>query len=151
MVDRRFDAELLQLMAASGCDCLVVGLESMVTRVLQRVHKSADREENIRFLRQAHAAGIELAVNLIPDLYDEFGGFTIGIVFAHEFGHAIQTRLGVRCRCDRSEGHRGRSCGSREGRASPDARASWTYAFCSSTCLPPWYGADHIDATPHTC
>jgi hypothetical protein len=68
MVDRRFDAELLQLMAASGCDYLVVGLESMVTRVLQRVHKSADREENIRFLRQARAAGIELAVNLIPDL-----------------------------------------------------------------------------------
>ena len=35
-------------------------------------------------------------VNLIPDLYDEFGGFTIGIVFAHEFGHAIQTRAGAR-------------------------------------------------------
>jgi predicted metalloprotease len=31
-------------------------------------------------------------VNLIPGLYDEFGGFTLGIVFAHEFGHAIQTR-----------------------------------------------------------
>ena len=75
MVDRRFDADLLQLMAASGCDYLVVGLESMVTRVLKRVHKSADREENIRFIRDARAAGIELAVNLIPDLpsttYDE--------------------------------------------------------------------------------
>lgn len=31
-------------------------------------------------------------VNLIPGLYDEFGGFTLGIVFAHEFGHAIQFR-----------------------------------------------------------
>ncbi len=31
-------------------------------------------------------------VNLIPDLYEEFGGFTLGIVFAHEFGHAIQFR-----------------------------------------------------------
>jgi predicted metalloprotease len=31
-------------------------------------------------------------VNLIPGLYDEFGGFTLGIVFAHEFGHAIQAR-----------------------------------------------------------
>ena len=30
----------------------------------------------------------------IPELYDEFGGFTLGIVFAHEFGHAIQTRAG---------------------------------------------------------
>lgn len=68
MVDRRFDTETLALMAASGCDQLVVGLESMVTRVLRHVHKSADREENIRFLRDASAAGIELAVNLIPDL-----------------------------------------------------------------------------------
>ena len=32
---------------------------------------------------------------LIPELYDEFGGFTLGIVFAHEFGHAIQTRAGA--------------------------------------------------------
>ncbi|MFL6206032.1 MAG: neutral zinc metallopeptidase [Acidimicrobiales bacterium] len=34
-------------------------------------------------------------VNLIPQLYDEFGGFTLGIVFAHELGHAIQTRAGT--------------------------------------------------------
>lgn len=32
------------------------------------------------------------AVNLVPGLYDEFGGFTLGIVFAHELGHAIQAR-----------------------------------------------------------
>jgi predicted metalloprotease len=35
------------------------------------------------------------AVNLVPDLYEEFGGFTLGIVFAHEFGHAIQKRAGT--------------------------------------------------------
>ncbi len=35
-------------------------------------------------------------VNLIPGLYGEFGGFTLGIVFAHEFGHAIQARSGTR-------------------------------------------------------
>jgi predicted metalloprotease len=34
-------------------------------------------------------------VNLVPALYDEFGGFTLGIVFAHEFGHAIQERAQV--------------------------------------------------------
>ena len=34
-------------------------------------------------------------VNLVPGLYDQYGGFTLGIVFAHEFGHAIQTRAGV--------------------------------------------------------
>jgi predicted metalloprotease len=31
-------------------------------------------------------------VNLVPDLYEDFGGFTLGLVFAHEFGHAIQAR-----------------------------------------------------------
>lgn len=35
-------------------------------------------------------------VALVPQLYDEFGGFTVGIVFAHEFGHAIQERASVR-------------------------------------------------------
>ena len=34
-------------------------------------------------------------VNLVPGLYDEVGGFTLGIVFAHEFGHAIQDRASV--------------------------------------------------------
>jgi radical SAM superfamily enzyme YgiQ (UPF0313 family) len=75
MVDRRFDRELLQLMGRSGCERLIIGMETMVTRVLKTVHKSADREENIRFLREASAAGVELRVNLIPDLptttYDE--------------------------------------------------------------------------------
>ncbi|MGH9212910.1 MAG: neutral zinc metallopeptidase [Acidimicrobiales bacterium] len=31
---------------------------------------------------------------LIPDLAAEFGAFTVGIVFAHEWGHAIQFRAG---------------------------------------------------------
>ncbi len=34
-------------------------------------------------------------VNLVPGLYAAFGGFTLGIVFAHEFGHAIQKRAGT--------------------------------------------------------
>lgn len=34
-------------------------------------------------------------VTLVPSLYEQFGGFTLGIVFAHEFGHAIQTREGT--------------------------------------------------------
>ncbi|MDP1820067.1 MAG: neutral zinc metallopeptidase [Acidimicrobiales bacterium] len=34
-------------------------------------------------------------VNLVPALYEEFGGFTLGIVFAHEFGHAMQFRADV--------------------------------------------------------
>jgi predicted metalloprotease len=34
-------------------------------------------------------------VNLVPGMYDTYGGFSVGIVFAHEFGHAIQTRAAV--------------------------------------------------------
>ncbi len=33
--------------------------------------------------------------NLVPGLYEQFGGFTLGIVFAHEFGHAIQARAEI--------------------------------------------------------
>jgi predicted metalloprotease len=33
--------------------------------------------------------------SLIPQLANDFGKFTVGIVFAHEFGHAIQTRAGL--------------------------------------------------------
>jgi hypothetical protein len=43
-------------------------METTVTRVLKLVHKSADREENLRFLKDAKAAGLNLRVNLIPDL-----------------------------------------------------------------------------------
>jgi hypothetical protein len=68
MVDRRFDRDLLALMAAAGCDRLIVGLETMNTRVLKLVHKSADQDENIRFLREARDAGMRLTVNLIADL-----------------------------------------------------------------------------------
>ena len=35
------------------------------------------------------------ADGLIPSLFDKFGGFTIGVVFAHEWGHAIQARAGI--------------------------------------------------------
>lgn len=68
MVDRRFDAELLRLMVRAGCEYLVIGMETTNTRVLKLVHKSADREENLRFVREAHAAGMKLRINLIPDL-----------------------------------------------------------------------------------
>lgn len=75
MVDRRFDRELLASIVASGCEFLVVGMETTITRVLKLVHKSADRDENLRFLRDARDVGLPLVVNLIPDLptttYDE--------------------------------------------------------------------------------
>jgi predicted metalloprotease len=42
-------------------------------------------------------------VNLVPGLYDEFGAFTLGIVFAHEFAHAVQRRSGTLDASIRSE------------------------------------------------
>ncbi|EDY45764.1 B12-binding domain-containing radical SAM protein [Streptomyces sp. SPB074] len=68
MVDRRFDAELLQLMVRAGCEYLIIGMETTNSRVLKLVHKSADRQENLRFIREAHRAGMKLRINLIPDL-----------------------------------------------------------------------------------
>ena len=35
-------------------------------------------------------------VNLIPPLQDDFGSLTVGIVMAHEYGHAVQERGDVR-------------------------------------------------------
>ena len=32
---------------------------------------------------------------LFPELYDRYGGFVIGLTLAHEWGHAIQARVGV--------------------------------------------------------
>ena len=68
MVDHRFTPEHLELMARSGCDHLVIGLETMTDRVLKLVRKAASSADNLRFLRDAAAAGIRLYINLIPDL-----------------------------------------------------------------------------------
>ena len=34
-------------------------------------------------------------VPLIPQLNEQFGPFTVAIVFAHEYGHAVQARFGT--------------------------------------------------------
>jgi hypothetical protein len=68
MVDHRFTPEHFSLMAQSGCDHLVIGLETMTDRVLQLVRKAATQDRNLVFLEGAAAAGIRLYVNLIPDL-----------------------------------------------------------------------------------
>ena len=68
MVDKRFTAETLRLIADSGCELLEIGVESMTDRVLALVEKAATREMNERFIRDATAAGVRLKLNLIPDL-----------------------------------------------------------------------------------
>lgn len=75
MVDRHFTPEHFHAMKNSGCESLVIGLETMVDRVLSLVEKFATADENAAFLRTGHDAGIKLQINLIPDLpttkYDE--------------------------------------------------------------------------------
>ncbi|WP_386175096.1 B12-binding domain-containing radical SAM protein [Sulfitobacter sp. R86518] len=68
MVDRHFSPEHFEAMAASGCDHLVIGLETMSDRVLQGVEKYATCDDNEAFLRDASEAGISLYINLIPNL-----------------------------------------------------------------------------------
>lgn len=34
-------------------------------------------------------------VGLFPDLYRTYGDFTVGLVIAHEYGHAVQSRAGI--------------------------------------------------------
>lgn len=68
MVDHRFTPDHFDWMARSGCDHLVIGLETMTDRVLHLVRKAATQASNLAFLEGAAAAGIKLYVNLIPDL-----------------------------------------------------------------------------------
>src|SRR5262249_4797803 len=68
MIDRHFTRQHFEVMAESGCEHLVVGLETMTDRVLNLVQKYATGDDNEWFLREAHRAGIRIVINLIPDL-----------------------------------------------------------------------------------
>jgi hypothetical protein len=68
MVHRQFDSDLFGLMREAGCEYLVVGLETMTSRVLKLVDKWANCGANREFLSAARDAGMRLRVNLIPDL-----------------------------------------------------------------------------------
>ncbi len=68
MVDKNFTPEIFELMKQAGCEFLVVGIETMTDRVLKLVEKASTSELNIQFLQDARSSGIELVLNLIPDL-----------------------------------------------------------------------------------
>jgi len=68
MVDRRFTRELFELMTAAGCEFLVIGVETMTDRVLELMNKMAGRQNNIEFLMRAKQAGMNIKINVIPDL-----------------------------------------------------------------------------------
>ncbi|MDZ7674065.1 MAG: neutral zinc metallopeptidase [Acidimicrobiales bacterium] len=55
----------------------------------------ADVAENALYCPQEDIIAWD-RVALIPELQDEFGSLTVGVVMAHEYAHAIQSRAGVR-------------------------------------------------------
>lgn len=68
MVDPGYTEVILKQMSASGCECLYVGLETTIERVLRHVEKRANRKDTRRFLELCQQAGVGLVVNLIPNL-----------------------------------------------------------------------------------
>ncbi len=68
MVDRRFTPDVFETMVRAGCEFLVIGVETMTNRVLHFMNKAATREDNVQFLLDAKASGLDLKVNLIPNL-----------------------------------------------------------------------------------
>jgi predicted metalloprotease len=57
----------------------------------------ADIEDNALYCPQSDYIAWD-EVELIPWINENFGAFTIGIVFAHEFAHAVQARTGTQGR-----------------------------------------------------
>ena len=68
MIDRRFTPDVFETMVRAGCEFLVIGVETMTNRVLNFMMKAATEEDNIKFLLNAKASGLDLKVNLIPNL-----------------------------------------------------------------------------------
>lgn len=68
MIDRRFTPDVFEIMVRAGCEYLVVGAETMTNRVLHLMNKAATKEDTIKFILNARASGLDIKVNLIPNL-----------------------------------------------------------------------------------
>jgi hypothetical protein len=68
MVDKRFTKDVFEVLVSSGCEYLVIGVETMTNRVLRLMNKAATKEDTIRFVLDAKACGLDLKLNLIPNL-----------------------------------------------------------------------------------
>ena len=68
MIDRRFTPDVFETMVRAGCEYLVVGAETMTNRVLHLMNKAATKEDTIKFILNARISGLDLKVNLIPNL-----------------------------------------------------------------------------------
>ncbi|MDD5691782.1 MAG: radical SAM protein [Candidatus Omnitrophica bacterium] len=64
-VDKRFDRQLLKKMRRSGCEYLILGLESASNKILKMMHKGFSREEASIFIWECSRAGIEIVANWI--------------------------------------------------------------------------------------
>ncbi|UCE97768.1 MAG: radical SAM protein [Dehalococcoidia bacterium] len=68
MIDKRFTKDVFEALVKSGCEYLVIGVETMANRVLNFMNKAANSEETVRFILDAKECGLDLKLNLIPDL-----------------------------------------------------------------------------------
>jgi len=68
MIDTRFTKEVFEILVSSGCEYLVIGAETMIDRVLNFMNKAATKADTTRFALDAKACGLDLKLNLIPDL-----------------------------------------------------------------------------------
>ncbi|MCA9705630.1 MAG: radical SAM protein, partial [Myxococcales bacterium] len=68
MVERHFGEETFAIMRESGCERIVVGVETMTDRVLKVVRKASTEAEISAFLRLARDNGITVHMNIIMDL-----------------------------------------------------------------------------------
>lgn len=68
MVHNKFNTNTFTKMREAGCEYLIIGIESMNSRVLKLVNKASDLEQNIEYINNAYEAKLPLRLNLIPDL-----------------------------------------------------------------------------------
>jgi hypothetical protein len=68
MIDKRFTPDVFKIMVRAGCEFLVIGVETMTNRVLHLMNKAATKEDNTKFLLDARASGLDIKINIIPDL-----------------------------------------------------------------------------------
>lgn len=68
MVDKRFTPNVFEIMVRAGCEYLIVGAETTTNRVLHLMNKAATIEDTIKFIHNAKDSGLDIKINLIPDL-----------------------------------------------------------------------------------
>jgi len=68
MIDRHYTPAVFEKMVRAGCEYLVVGVETMTDRVLHLMKKAATKETTVEFILNAKASGLDLKINLIPNL-----------------------------------------------------------------------------------